>query len=400
MGRVYPSLSQPRLRHQFLSSLVSLCPLSDLTQLSTFIQPRLKLDFLTALPAEVGLNVLGWIDDPRTLARAEQVSSRWRSLVEDEGTWKGMCEKHKFEMEGGGEDDEEEDEGQAEVQGDIEMEQDESMEALVNNNNNIVTPQNPVQADGDEEMIPVVSTSSVPTVVPSIPDSKGKSRALDTPISSASTSQTVFQMNYEEKISLLESLKSRFEAHGLEPSNASKDLKQLFFISSLIGRKSKMDEQKAERMTIVELILREECEARFGGLGVGAGVGSTLIFGNEGIEIEPEMVSMDVDGGDSTLPAISSSSSKSKQSGVLGIGRPKPQNVANMRREASENLGSSGGVRTRSSSGGLNPSRRNFSYRTHFKLAYLTGECSLREAAFDQKTFRSLTDLIQHTSSI
>lgn len=63
------------------------------------------------------------------------------------------CEKHKFEMEGGGEDDEEEDEGQAEVQGDIEMEQDESMEALVNNNNNIVTPQNPVQADGDEEMI-------------------------------------------------------------------------------------------------------------------------------------------------------------------------------------------------------------------------------------------------------
>jgi len=40
--------------------------------------------------------VLSFIDDPKTLARASQVSKHWHGLLSDDLTWKKLCEKHSY----------------------------------------------------------------------------------------------------------------------------------------------------------------------------------------------------------------------------------------------------------------------------------------------------------------
>jgi F-box and WD-40 domain protein CDC4 len=36
------------------------------------------------------------VDDPKTLARASQVSKRWHELINDDITWKHLCDKHAY----------------------------------------------------------------------------------------------------------------------------------------------------------------------------------------------------------------------------------------------------------------------------------------------------------------
>ena len=38
--------------------------------------------------------ILEFVDDARTFARAAQVSRRWRDIVSDDQAWKSLCEKH------------------------------------------------------------------------------------------------------------------------------------------------------------------------------------------------------------------------------------------------------------------------------------------------------------------
>ncbi|EPQ27008.1 uncharacterized protein PFL1_05292 [Pseudozyma flocculosa PF-1] len=92
---VLPQLSSSA-RHRFLTGLVDLFDLRELAHLSSELGPRLKVDFLSSLPIEVSLHILSFIDDPKTLARASRVSRFWRSLVNDEHTWKAMCLKHRY----------------------------------------------------------------------------------------------------------------------------------------------------------------------------------------------------------------------------------------------------------------------------------------------------------------
>lgn len=40
--------------------------------------------------------MLSFIDDPKTLARASQVSKHWHGLLSDDLTWKKLCEKHSY----------------------------------------------------------------------------------------------------------------------------------------------------------------------------------------------------------------------------------------------------------------------------------------------------------------
>ncbi|KPI39514.1 F-box/WD repeat-containing protein 7 [Cyphellophora attinorum] len=61
-----------------------------------FVSPRLKKDPFEHLPDELCLRVLSFIDDPRSLARASQVSSRWHKLLNDDMLWKNMCDKHAY----------------------------------------------------------------------------------------------------------------------------------------------------------------------------------------------------------------------------------------------------------------------------------------------------------------
>ncbi|CAO1621629.1 unnamed protein product [Parajaminaea phylloscopi] len=83
-------------RVTLLSDLLLLLSSQELAQISSFVSARLRIDFLSALPIEVSLHVLSFIDDPLTLARASQVSRFWRSLVNDEHTWEAMCLKYRY----------------------------------------------------------------------------------------------------------------------------------------------------------------------------------------------------------------------------------------------------------------------------------------------------------------
>lgn len=42
------------------------------------------------------VQILSFVDHPKTLARASQVSRRWHELVNDDMAWKSLCEKHAY----------------------------------------------------------------------------------------------------------------------------------------------------------------------------------------------------------------------------------------------------------------------------------------------------------------
>ncbi len=41
--------------------------------------------------------ILSFIDDPKVLARASQMSKRWRDLLSDDMTWKNLCVRHDYQ---------------------------------------------------------------------------------------------------------------------------------------------------------------------------------------------------------------------------------------------------------------------------------------------------------------
>lgn len=91
----------PASRRQFLISLLHECTPSELLFISTTIAPLLKRDFLRELPTELSVYILHFVDDPRTLSRASQVSRHWRSLLSDEWIWKRMCDFFNFDTDNG-----------------------------------------------------------------------------------------------------------------------------------------------------------------------------------------------------------------------------------------------------------------------------------------------------------
>ncbi|KAM5432156.1 hypothetical protein McanCB49686_006428 [Microsporum canis] len=83
-------------RQRFLAEVLNLCDSQSLSFVHHFVSPRLKKDPFETLPNELCLRVLSFVDDPKTLSRASQVSTRWHELLNDELTWKILCEKHAY----------------------------------------------------------------------------------------------------------------------------------------------------------------------------------------------------------------------------------------------------------------------------------------------------------------
>ncbi|KAL2753650.1 hypothetical protein ACRALDRAFT_1082846 [Sodiomyces alcalophilus JCM 7366] len=83
-------------RTRILGDLLNLCTSQQLSFVHQFVSPLLKKDPFTSLPDELCLRVLSFIDDPKVLARASQVSRRWRDLLADDMTWKNLCVKHDY----------------------------------------------------------------------------------------------------------------------------------------------------------------------------------------------------------------------------------------------------------------------------------------------------------------
>ncbi|KAI9723392.1 MAG: hypothetical protein M1812_001276 [Candelaria pacifica] len=84
-------------RQRYLAEILNLCNSQQLSFVHSFVSPRLKKDpFDGILPIELCLRVLAFVDDPKTLARASQVSKTWHGILSDELTWKVLCEKHAY----------------------------------------------------------------------------------------------------------------------------------------------------------------------------------------------------------------------------------------------------------------------------------------------------------------
>lgn len=87
----------PLLRRQILVNILSSCTPSELLFISTTIAPMLKRDFLFWLPPELSFHILSYVDDPKSLVRASQVSKHWYNLVSQEYVWRQLCHSHGFE---------------------------------------------------------------------------------------------------------------------------------------------------------------------------------------------------------------------------------------------------------------------------------------------------------------
>ncbi|KAK3997345.1 dehydrogenase E1 component-domain-containing protein [Cladorrhinum sp. PSN332] len=84
-------------RTRLLADLLNICTSQQLSFVHQFVSPLLKKDPFTTLPDELCLRILSFIDDPKVLVRASQVSRRWRDLLSDDMTWKNLCVKHDYQ---------------------------------------------------------------------------------------------------------------------------------------------------------------------------------------------------------------------------------------------------------------------------------------------------------------
>ncbi|GAP86514.2 putative F-box and WD-40 domain-containing protein CDC4 [Rosellinia necatrix] len=94
--RHYFRASSGARRNRVLADLLNMCTTQQLSFVHQFVSPLLKKDPFTSLPDELCLRILSFIDDPQVLARASQVSRRWRDLLSDDVTWKNLCVKHNY----------------------------------------------------------------------------------------------------------------------------------------------------------------------------------------------------------------------------------------------------------------------------------------------------------------
>ncbi|WFD35570.1 hypothetical protein MCUN1_002426 [Malassezia cuniculi] len=88
--------AHPDTRLHFFRELVSACSLRELSLIDGLIRPRLSVDFLSRLPPEIALHVLGFLETPQELVAVSEVSHAWRNLAFDENLWRALCVRYSF----------------------------------------------------------------------------------------------------------------------------------------------------------------------------------------------------------------------------------------------------------------------------------------------------------------
>ena len=78
--------------------LLRRCPKKILHTVASVVNPALKCDFLSLLPIELSLNIVGHLD-VRSLCSATQVSKKWRQIIDsDEKAWKSLFDTDGYEL--------------------------------------------------------------------------------------------------------------------------------------------------------------------------------------------------------------------------------------------------------------------------------------------------------------
>ena len=76
-----------------LQGILAQCCFPQLSFISSSVRNLIKIDFLGALPTELGFKILCYLDTT-SLCKASQVNRRWRQLADDDVVWHRMCEQH------------------------------------------------------------------------------------------------------------------------------------------------------------------------------------------------------------------------------------------------------------------------------------------------------------------
>ncbi|EME45614.1 hypothetical protein DOTSEDRAFT_71345 [Dothistroma septosporum NZE10] len=87
------SAAPAKHRNMMLQGILTQCCFPQLSFISANIRDLIKIDFLAALPPELGFKILCYLDTT-SLCKAAQVSQRWRELADDDVVWHKMCEQH------------------------------------------------------------------------------------------------------------------------------------------------------------------------------------------------------------------------------------------------------------------------------------------------------------------
>ncbi|BFZ60284.1 hypothetical protein YB2330_001320 [Saitoella coloradoensis] len=80
-------------RRLMLSGILSQCCFPQLSFISSALSNLIRIDFITALPAEISFKILSYLD-PISLCRASMVCREWKRLADDDVVWHRMCEQH------------------------------------------------------------------------------------------------------------------------------------------------------------------------------------------------------------------------------------------------------------------------------------------------------------------
>lgn len=92
-----PQAVKKYVMYQFLRR----CSKNTLQTVASVVNPALKCDFLTLLPVELALEVIGNLD-VQSLCAAAQVSRQWRQLIDgDEWTWKKLFDADGYQLQEG-----------------------------------------------------------------------------------------------------------------------------------------------------------------------------------------------------------------------------------------------------------------------------------------------------------
>ncbi|KAF2703822.1 F-box/WD repeat-containing protein pof1 [Pleomassaria siparia CBS 279.74] len=87
------SAAPSKHRNLMLQGILAQCCFPQLSFISSSVRSLIKIDFLAALPTELGFKILCSLDTT-SLCKAGQVSRRWRQLADDDVVWHKMCEQH------------------------------------------------------------------------------------------------------------------------------------------------------------------------------------------------------------------------------------------------------------------------------------------------------------------
>ncbi|KAF2464254.1 sulfur metabolite repression control protein-like protein SconB [Lindgomyces ingoldianus] len=87
------SAAPSKHRNLMLQGILAQCCFPQLSFISSSVRNLIKIDFLAALPTELGFQILCYLDTT-SLCKAAQVSRKWRQLADDDVVWHKMCEQH------------------------------------------------------------------------------------------------------------------------------------------------------------------------------------------------------------------------------------------------------------------------------------------------------------------